>query len=171
MTVKQIADEFSLWQQIETAVNGILMEGSAPALLEKIARIPIHKSRATRRLGAYVSMGSEAVCIRLQFAQEADNLKQTFLHEVAHACDHLSRTKKQLAYRRAHGSSWKAWAKELGISPRCCGESEAIQQLHQQRVKLIAICQKCGAEFHRVRRLNRNRSYTHQNCGGKIKPV
>jgi len=171
MTVKQIAEKYQLWGKIEKAVNGLLTGTSASVLLEKIAQIPIHKSRATRRLGAYVSMGSAAVCIRLQFAQEPDNLKQTFLHEVAHACDHLSRSKKQRAYRRAHGSSWKAWARELGISPRCCGESEAVQQLHQQRVKLVAVCQKCGAEFHRVRRLNRNRSYTHQNCGGKIKPV
>ncbi|MCD6582352.1 MAG: hypothetical protein J7K90_11165, partial [Desulfuromusa sp.] len=83
MTVKQIAAEFHLWQQIEKAVNSILTGESASVLLEKITQIPIHKSRATRRLGAYVSMGREPICIRLQFAQEPDNLKQTFLHEVA----------------------------------------------------------------------------------------
>jgi len=171
MTVKQIADEFSLWQQIETAVNGILKEGSAPALLKKIATIPIHKSRATRRLGAYVSRGGEPICIRLQFAQEPDNLKHTFLHEVAHACDHLSRSKKTSTYRRAHGPSWKNWARALGISTQCCGESDAVRDLHQQRLKLVAVCQKCGAEFHRVRRLNRNGTYIHQQCGGRIKTV
>ncbi|MDX2494671.1 MAG: SprT-like domain-containing protein [Desulfuromusa sp.] len=171
MTVKQIADEFSLWQEIETAVNGILVEGSAPDLLEKIAKIPIQHSRATRRLGAYISKGDEPICIRLQFAQEPDNLKHTFLHEVAHACDHLNRSNKPSTYRRAHGSSWKGWARALGISTQCSGESEAVRLLHQQRVKLIAVCQKCGAEFHRVRRLNRNRIYIHQNCGGKIKSV
>ncbi len=171
MTVKQIADEFNLWQQIEIAANNILAEKSVSALLEGIARIPIHKSRATRRLGAYVSMGEKPICIRLQFAQEPDNLKQTFLHEVAHACDHLSRKKGYQSYQRAHGSSWKIWAKELGISPQCRGESPAVRQLHQQRLKLVAVCQKCGAEFHRVRRLNRNRSYTHNRCGGKIQPT
>jgi len=171
MTVKQIADEFSLWEQIETAVNGILGEGAASALLEKIARIPIHKSRATRRLGAYVFLGKEPICIRLQFAQEPDNLKQTFLHEVAHACDHLNQNGGRQSYRRAHGLSWKSWAKELGIPPQCCGASEAVKQLHQKRLKLVAICQKCGTEFRRVRRLNRNRIYIHQNCGGKIKSV
>ena len=171
MTVKQIATEFQLWQQIEKAVNGILSRESASVLLEKIGQIPIQKSRATRRLGAYVSMGKEPICIRLQFAQEADNLKQTFLHEVAHACDHLSRKGSCHSYRRAHGPSWKNWAMELGIPPRCCGESDAVKQLHQQRLKLVAICQKCGTEFHRVRRLNRNRTYTHDRCGGKIQPT
>ena len=171
MTVKQIANKYQLWQQIEKAVNGILAEEAAPALLEKIGQIPIQKSWATRRLGAYVSLGKEPICIRLQFAQEPDNLKQTFLHEVAHACDHLSRKSGRQSYRRAHGSSWKTWAKELGIPPRSCGESEAVKKLHQQRLKLVAICQKCGAEFHRVRRLNRNRTYTHHRCGGKIQPT
>ena len=171
MTVKQIADELNLWPQIEIAVNAILTQGSASALLKKIAQIPIRKSRATLRLGAYVSVGGEPICIRLQFAQEPDNLKQTFLHEVAHACDHLTRQAGWQSYRRAHGPSWKNWAKELGISPQCCGESFAVRQLHQKRLKLVAICQKCGAEFHRVRRLNRNRTYTHNRCGGKIQPT
>ena len=171
MTVKQIADELCLWQQIEIAANNILAKKSVSALLERVASIPIHKSRATRRLGAYVSMGETPICIRLQFAQEPDNLKQTFLHEVAHACDHLSRKKGYQSYQRAHGSSWKIWAKELGISPQCRGESPAVRQLHQQRLKLVAVCQKCGAEFHRVRRLNRNRTYTHNQCGGKIQSV
>ncbi|MDA3904103.1 MAG: hypothetical protein PF441_11730, partial [Desulfuromusa sp.] len=104
----------------------------------------------------------------LQFAQEPGNLQHTFLHEVAHACDHLSRKHGHQPYRRAHGSSWKVWAKALGISTQCCGESEAVRALHQQRLKLVAVCQKCGIEFHRVRRLNRNRTYTHNQCGGKI---
>lgn len=171
MTVKQHADELGLWPHIELAVKGMISQYSRSVLLEKVANIPIHKSRATRRLGAYVSRGREPVCIRLQFAQEADNLKQTFLHEVAHACDHLSRKGWHKSYRRAHGPSWKGWARALGISTQCCGESEAVRNLHQQRLKLVAVCQRCGAEFHRVRRLNRNRTYTHQQCGGRIKTV
>jgi predicted SprT family Zn-dependent metalloprotease len=171
MTVKQHADELGLWPQIESAVEGMVSQRSTSALLTKVAQIPIQKSRATRRLGAYVSRGGEPVCIRLQFAQEPDNLKQTFLHEVAHACDHLSRKGWHKPYRRAHGPSWKSWAKALGISPLSCGESEAVRSLHQQRLKLVAVCQKCGAEFHRARRLNRNGTYTHQQCGGRIKTI
>jgi len=171
MTVKQHADELDLWQHIEFAVEGMISRRSVVGFLEQIASIPVQKSRATRRLGVYVSRGREPVCIRLQFAQEPDNLKQTFLHEVAHACDHLSRKKRPQSYRQAHGPSWKDWAKVLGISPQSYGESEAVRALHQKRLKLVAVCQRCGAEFHRVRRLNRNGSYTHQQCGGRIKTV
>lgn len=167
MTVKQIAEEFQLWRQIEVAVNEMLPQRSVVHFLEKIAPIPIIRSSATRRLGAYVSKGREAVCIRLQFAQEADSLRQTFLHEVAHACDHLSHTKGGI-YRQAHGNSWKNWARALGVSTAASGESAALRKLYQQRLKLVGVCQVCGTEFRRVRRLDKKKKYTHNQCGGEI---
>ena len=171
MTVKQIANKFNLWGQIELAVKDLLEDVSTTDFLVRIGEIPIKSSWSTRRLGAYVYMGGKPVCIRLQLAQEAENLQQTFLHEVAHACDHLSKKGGQQPYRLAHGPSWKNWAKKLGTSPQRYGESSAIMQLHQQRMKLVARCKKCGYEIHRVRRLNRNRVYFHNGCGGKIEQV
>jgi len=171
MTVKQLATEFNLWQKIESTVAELLSRRTVAGFLAEIALIPIKKSRATRRLGVYVSMGKKPVCIRLQFAQEPDNLRQTFLHEVAHACDHLSRKGRRKEYRQAHGESWKMWARALGVSISTSGKSDAVRQLHQQRLKLIGVCEKCGVEFHRVRRLSRTRNYTHEQCGGKIRQL
>ncbi len=168
MTVKQIATEFNLWQKIECAVAELLPRRTRVGFLAEIAIIPIHKSSATRRLGVYVSKGAEPVCIRLQFAQETDNLRHTFLHEIAHACDHLSRKGRQKAYRQAHGESWKVWARALGVSTSTTGESEAVRQLHRQRLKLVGVCQVCGCEFRRVRRLDKKKKYTHNQCGGEI---
>ena len=168
MTTIQLANELHIWKQIETATKNILAGKTSASLLEKIAKIPIRRSCATRRLGVYVSQGSKPVCIRLQFAQEPENLRQTFLHEVAHACDHLSHKGLRKSYRKVHGDSWKVWAQALGISTATSGESETVRQLHQQRLKLVGVCQKCGAEFHRVRRFNRNGTYTHRCCGGEI---
>lgn len=171
MVVRQLAEKLNLWQQIETATKKNLVRKSAVHFLEDIGNIPIKQSHATRRLGVYVSQGSKPVCIRLQFAQEPENLRQTFLHEVAHACEHLSRRGWRKEYRQAHGDSWKMWARALGVSTATSGESEAVRQLHQQRLKLVGVCQKCGAEFHRVRRFNRCGTYTHRHCGGKIQHV
>ncbi len=171
MTVKHMADQFGLWPKIEAAAAVMLLKKGRAGFLADIAAIPVHKSRATRRLGVYVSRGRKAVCIRLQFAQEAESLCQTFLHEVAHACDHLSRRGWREEYRQAHGDSWKRWAQALGVSTATSGESAAVQKLHLQRLKLVGVCQKCGAEVHRVRRLNRNRIYTHNGCGGEIHKV
>ena len=163
-TVKELAIELEVWQRIVVVIQKM---GHNWKLLEQVGEIPVRKSSSTRRLGVYVSIGSKPVCIRLQLAQEPDILPETFLHEVAHACDHLTRRFKLKGWRGNHGVPWKNWAAELGISTARCGESSLLNQLHQQRLKLVAKCLKCGDEIHRVRRLNRNRNYIHK-CGGKI---
>ena len=168
MTVKQIAAELKLWGQITKAVENSLIDISSAEFLAQIGAIPIKKSWATCRLGAYVTMGDKPLCIRLQMAQEPENLKQTLLHEVAHACDHLSNHNRNKRPRLIHGPGWKAWAISLGIAPQRCGESAALKQLHHERLKLVARCKKCGAEINRLRRLNKNRTYIHNNCGGKL---
>jgi len=170
MTVKQLALRDELWPQISAAIEGALPEPAARKLLCQIAELPIQPSRATRTLGAYVSKAGRPVCIRLQFAQESDSLRNTFLHELAHLCDHLCNQSGQ-RYRRAHGPDWQQWAKLLGTEPKRCGRSAALETLYQQRLKLVAVCQQCGSEFHRTRRLNSRRNYVHSKCGGRLRPV
>ena len=167
MTVKQFALGEELWLQIASAIEGFLPGPVAEKLLQQIADLPIQPSRATRSLGAYVSKAGLPVCIRLQFAQEAETLRDTFLHELAHLCDHLCNQSGK-RYRRAHGPDWQQWAQLLGIEPKRCGRSAALEKLYQQRLKPVAICQSCGAEFQRTRRLNRRRKYFHSNCGGRL---
>ncbi len=168
MTVRTLAVELRLWRQIVAAVEAQSIAVAGRQLLEKLAVIPVVPSRASRRLGCYVFRGTEPVAIRLQFAQEPKNLRQTFLHEIAHACDHLGQHSGRR--RVAHGDSWRRWALALGIDTTTAGRSPAVAALHQQRRKLVAICLKCGAEIYRVRRLNRNHRYLHPPCGGILKP-
>jgi predicted SprT family Zn-dependent metalloprotease len=165
-TVQTLAEQLQLWEQIASAVTAT----GYGQILEQLARLPVKKSRATRSLGAYVSRGGDPVCIRLQFAQEEEQLKDTLLHEIAHACDHLSR-RPSGAYRCAHGESWRLWASALGAAPQRCGQSDQLNALYRQRLKLVGVCQNCGTKFRRVRRLNRRRRYTHPNCGGLIIPI
>lgn len=169
MTVKTLAIELGIWVDVCKKIDHFVGRKSR-RLLEQLAVLPVKRSRATRRLGCYVSQNGLPVCIRLQFAQEPANLVETLLHEIAHVCDHLSNQPAR-QYRRAHGPGWQAWAIALGTSPRSCGNSEALNQLHQKRLKLVAICQNCGAEFRRVRRLNRRRKYFHTECGGPLRKL
>lgn len=169
MTVERLARELNLWEEILQTID-TLAENDAPRLICELARLPVKRSSATRRMGSYVSLNGRAVCIRLQFSQEPDNLKQTLLHEIAHFCDHqLFQSGKK--YRRAHGAQWQTWAIAFGVPAKSCGNSEALNQLHQQRLKLVAVCQNCGAEFRRVRRLNRRRKYFHTGCGGFLRQI
>lgn len=167
MTVASLAQELDLWEEICESIKCFSGRKSA-RLIARLAELPVERSRATRRLGSYVTRNGRPACIRLQFALEPENLKQTLLHEIAHACDHLS-ARFAMRYRRAHGPSWQAWAKALGTSTESCGRSDALDRLHQQRQKLVAVCQNCGAEFRRVRRLNQGRKYFHTTCGGPLR--
>ena len=170
MTVKRFAIEHDLWSKISSAIQQYLSAADADNLLQKIADLPIRPSHAVRSLGAYVSRSGQPIAIRLQFGQEHGNLRDTFLHELAHLCDHLCHQSGK-RYRRAHGSEWQRWAAVLGTSTERCGKSEALQALYLQRSKLVAVCQSCGAELHRTRRLNRRQKYFHRTCGGQLRPV
>ncbi|SHI97334.1 SprT-like family protein [Malonomonas rubra DSM 5091] len=170
MTVKTFAIKSGLWSQILRALDEQLDRRAAKELLLELESVPVHRSRAVRRLGCYVSRLGKPVCIRLQFAQEAELLAETFLHEVAHACDHLSR-KGRGKYSRAHGPQWCRWALALGIEPQVTGRSEQLDSLYAERLKVVAVCSRCGFELRRLRRLNRRGKYLHRECGGRLKPV
>ncbi len=170
MTVIDLARKLNLWRQITTAINAVLPAAAAGELLPRLAELPVTQSRATRSLGVYVSRLGEPVCIRLQFAQELENLRETFLHELSHCCDHLCNQPGK-RYRRAHGPHWQQWATLLGATPQRCGSSAALEKLYLQRLKLVAVCRQCGTEFRRTRRLNRRRKYFHSDCGGTLRLI
>lgn len=169
MTVLEYAQQLDLWHRVGSAVQSFCDAEQGLRLMEQVGRIPVRSSRATSRLGCYVFQGSKAICIRLQFAQESERLRETFLHEIAHACDHLH--EKSRSRRQAHGKSWRQWAKLLGISSVTRGESQAVAALHQRRKKLVAVCQNCGVRIYRIRQLNRHSRYIHPACGGQLEAV
>jgi predicted SprT family Zn-dependent metalloprotease len=165
VSVQQFATEIGVWEVLVAAVQASAVSSD---LLSRIACLPVRSSHATTRLGSYVSKDGQPVCIRLQMNQEADLLKETLLHEVAHACDHLDNQSGKV-YRRAHGPGWQAWMHAFGVPARTTGQSEELKQLYHQRMKVVAVCRGCGAEIRRVRRLDRRRRYRHAACGGVLK--
>lgn len=167
MTVKTLAIELSLWERIITTLENRLPESESGRLLTQVGAIKIRRSRAVRSLGAYVSGPQGPLYIRLQFAQEPQSLRDTLLHEVAHACDHLC-SQPGRKYRRGHGPNWRDWAEALGIRPEVSGQSDRLAQLHAEQLKVVAVCRKCGAELRRLRRLNRKGRYLHSDCGGRL---
>ncbi|HEX9776868.1 MAG TPA: SprT-like domain-containing protein [Geopsychrobacteraceae bacterium] len=156
-----------VWTRIGAAARRMLGDHQAATLLAGIASLPVRRSHATRTLGSYVSRAGHAVCIRLQFALEPALLEETFLHELAHACDHLSNQPGR-PYRRVHGGGWQAWAAALGIEGKVRGQSEVLTQLYREKLKPVAVCRRCGVKFQRLRRLSRRRNYLHQACGGQL---
>ena len=165
MQVNAFIEQYSLRSRVETA----LIELDADlSLLDEIGLLPVRKSRAVRRFGAYVTKGREPVEIRLQFALELPELVETFLHELAHCLDHMTLQKGQ-PYRKAHGKGWQRWASALGVAPNRCCKSDVLTRLQEEKMKVVAICRKCGYELKRLRRLPQKRKFVHTDCGGHFK--
>lgn len=99
----------------------------------------------------------------------------TLRHEAAHA----------IAGRDAkHGPAWKAWARELGATPRACGKLTAEQRqaraAMQPQAKWTIRCTRCGAEDTRrsmkrdVRFGFEDGQYRHgggNGCGGTLEVI
>ena len=168
-TVESFSRQVDVWTRICAVINKHCFD-QPEGLLRQIAQVPIKRSRSTTTLGCYVSRSGVPYCIRLQFDQEAELLVHTLLHEVAHLIDHLIYFSGK-AYRGAHRQGWQSLALALGISASRTGQSERLAENYQQRCKLVAVCSGCGEQFYRIRRLNRNRTYLHKQCGSPLKPV
>lgn len=164
-TVRALAEQLQVWSRFEAGVSSRLGTAEGAALLEQLASLPVRPSRSVRMLGAYIYRGDTPVAIRIQFAQEEVVMAETLLHELAHACNHLHPPAGRTA-RQTHGASWQGWARAFGIAPSRKGCSEAIDQLYASRLKVVAVCKKCGAEFRRLRKMAAGRSYIHPGCGG-----
>lgn len=165
MNVARFIKEKNLDSRIVAALKE---NGFDLRLPDSVAELPVQKTRAVTRFGSYVVRNARPVAIRLQFALPEDELIETFLHELAHCLDHLTNQKGR-SYRQAHGDGWKKWAAAFGIAPASCGKSATLHRLREQRLKVVAICQKCGFEVRRLRRFPRRRKYLHIECGGKLR--
>jgi len=169
-TVESLGTRLGILDQLQAGLAGLLPERQSRRLLDRLLPLPVRPSYALRSLGSYVTRAGEPCCIRLQFRQSAEQQRETLLHELAHACDHLVNQPGQ-SYRRAHGPEWKTWAIALGIDPQRTGHCPELERLQRQRLKPVAFCQRCGIEIQRLRRLPAKRIYIHPGCGGRIVPL
>lgn len=138
----------------------------AKSILARLWTLPLKRSNAVTRLGSYSYQGEYPKAIRLQFAQEDHQLRQTFLHEIAHYLDHQTRPNKRV-YRTPHAVSWQQWFRIIGGEPGDA-TSTAISTLYQRRLKVVARCERCGVLLKRLRALSRGHNYLHRNCGGRL---
>ena len=170
-TVRAMAEKLGVWEVFVRGVAGTLGGEAALALIDRLAALPVRPSHAVGLLGSYVHRGAEPLCIRLQLRQEPALLRSTLLHELAHACEHLTANRPG-RHRCTHGPAWKSWAGAFGIVPARTAHSPALRELRRERLKPVAVCERCGCVFHRLRRLPARRSWVHPECGnGRVVPV
>lgn len=169
--VRTLAAGLNVWETFVAGVSLRLDPQGATELIARLAVLPVRSSSAAGLLGSYAHRGGEPLCIRLQTHQETELLRTTLLHELAHACEHLTADRPR-QHRCNHGAAWQAWALAFGIPPRRSAKSVALNALRRQRLKPVAICERCGCVFHRLRRLPARRSWLHPDCGnGRVVPI
>lgn len=171
VTVRELAEELGVWERLVAGVTVRLGAKAAAVLITRLGGITVEPSRAVGLLGCYVHRGAEPLGIRLQPRQEPELLAATLLHELAHACEHLT-APRPARHRCGHGQRWREWALAFGIEPASRCRSAALSELRQQRLKPVAVCERCGCVFQRLRRLPADRSWVHPQCGnGRIVPL
>ena len=169
--VHSLAVRLEVWEQVAAGVRQRLENAAATNLLDRLGKLPIAATHAVGLLGVYLHRGAEPVGIRLQPHQESALLAMTLLHELAHTCDHLTAADPR-RHRCTHGPGWQLWAAAFGIEPVRTGHSPALAQLRRARLKPVAVCERCGCVFRRLRRLSRRRSWVHPECGnGRVVPL
>jgi len=101
-------------------------------------------------LNSAVASGADAV------------LRDTFAHEVAHLI---------AGHSAGHNAMWARTARTLGCTGnQYASKAEAAAVGIERRTKVVGVCEGCGVEIRRTRRLAPGRTYRHSGsgCGARI---
>lgn len=183
-TIGAMADAIdpTLWGFIVTAPS--IERAYTPGQIRTMATTPASvNARISATLGRvfwkYEAKHSKVPEMRLELSGDLarkgsiDEIRSTFLHEVAHVLEKLVPRSQnpRNAKRQPHGPEWRQLARALGVS----GERTAIVGYATKRraLKVVGRCLRCGDHIKRATRLRTNRFYTHTaaGCGGGIQPT
>jgi len=94
---------------------------------------------------------------------DEDRLSATLVHEYAHLLAFDRHGRKGAG----HGEPWRQAMRDLGAEPQRTHCYEVQRNARRQQVTYV--CQRCGAQIMRSRRLPRFRRYVHVDCGGGLR--
>lgn len=130
--------------------------------------------RAKRRNGC-CSWGDRKIYLSRYYVTLNDEslVRDTILHEIAHALTPVQRTRNGRGRWDHHGPAWKATAVRIGARPIRCKSADEVKSMPVAPGKYQVKCKHCGVEW-RVRRLGRRLKSAkmggrvwHLQCGPK----
>jgi hypothetical protein len=158
-------------ETIDTVVRGLKVDSPevrAQIALRCVGNVPIvYSGRLKRTLGSCKSsstneLGERAVLrivISKLILELPEVLRQTLLHEIAHAL---------AGHDAGHGPEWQDWARKLGVSTDRLMSIELPKKLDR---KHVATCRQCGHKLYRHRRMASGKVWIHTKCGGMFSHV
>lgn len=109
---------------------------------------------AKRRFGCCkISKKKITLSKHLTKRNEINAVKDTILHEIAHALDYKDRGTSD------HSKHWKQWARKVGANPTRCYDSQVVNTVEPPYYDW---CPNCG---HKRNRYKRHKSNRPQSCG------
>ena len=164
-----------LWPSVETGLRSVASEfgrrdSEFVAAAEIVfSRWKVRPSRSVTRFGSVTPRTRTMRITALDCSRDAR--RDTILHEVAHVL-----AGELLAARENHGPKWQTIARALGARPERTGRDARFRvssdALREQRLKVVARCDRCQFEIRRMRRSQRDwRRFLHRDCGGRLHPI
>jgi SprT protein len=140
-------------------------------MMPEIADIEIytHLNERMRSNGGTASVRNGVGYISLNYRLHRDNgwtnLKQTYLHELAHVVQRI----KYGSRVKSHGREWQAIMRQLGASPdRCHTMDVSSYQNKQRRWAYKCSCQTFQLTTTRHNKIMRGAGYTCKRCKQKL---
>jgi len=160
-TILTLADFFGVRDRVEEAAWSMpRTELTAEARSIFLHARVISTGRKESCYGWYQRTGAERkIALTHLPVSEMGQMRDTFLHEVAHLLDDLQRG------RTNHDANWKRWARIVGARPEACHEDPVFRAAINEFRKPVAQCSSCGRQWFRQRRKDFT-GYTHLKCDG-----
>lgn len=149
----------------------------AGPFMDSLRLCPVRWRKTVRRLGSFRvdALGEISITINSRLNGRADRLEQlrdTFLHEVAHAVVYLRGDHKRDFGH--HGPLWRSAARALGANPAALAFGQVAAAVVAEGRKPVAKCLGCGAVLIKGRRYPRNAKLIHTRkadgspCGAEL---
>lgn len=161
MTVAQFLD----WLEAQGAD---VSAARAAMNLAKVAGVPVRwvgrfKSTAGQCVMRRLAGSGTLVAVELKLnprlkVEGLEALRETFLHELAHA----------LTPGHRHDLTWRLTFKAIGGKGR---RTHSYASMPTRPARVVATCDACGYQVKRRKAFPRGRTYTHTRCGGHLRRV
>ena len=158
------------WNDIVERLRTCLSEDQ----ILRAAQLPAGiNGRMTRSLGCVRVNRATGIPQRLELSRlllergEDQEVREVFTHEVAHVAADLWASDAG-AREATHGPIWCSFARVLGVSTAATKKTSYLAEHRASKLKTVAVCDRCGFELKRSRRLNSRRIYSHRQCGGEF---
>lgn len=141
-----------------------------------ILDLPVRVNQNLRRTYGVFRFSPSEIELAPWLQNDLKKLRDTFLHEVAHAVCFFSGAK-----REGHGAEWKEVARRLGATPKACGTVAVDGQAayRPRKEKPIGVCESCGNVLYGRKALAKNRDWfclmqeceDETVCNGAVQPL